>query len=323
MSALNRRVRGLITAGCGLLRYGRPSRVLLFGPHSFGDDLLCTTVLHEARRRGRPFGMMTRHPELFLGNADPSALLPVNDYYVQALRRLGGRVVQPYYAEGDRGNALRDIYQPCHILTEMCRLAGISGDISLRPYLHLSSGERRAGQRWPRQITVHSSCGSAAFPFTTKEWGAERFASVARELTGEFKLIQIGAASDPPLSVDLDLRGRTSLREAAAILAASEVFVGLEGFLTHLARAVDCPAVVIFGGRVRPETLGYGCNINLDSTVACAPCGLRDGCPNELACMKEITPNRVVTAVRSLVAARLQRPLRAETALVSTPVATP
>ena len=306
-----------------LLRYGRPRRVLLFGAHSLGDDLLCTTVLHEARRRGQPFAIMTSRPELFRGNTDPSALLPVDDDYAQALRRLGARVIQPYYAGRDPGNPHRDVFQPHHILIEMCRLAGITGEITLRPYLHLSPEEQREGRMFARQITVHSSCGSAAFPFTTKEWGAERFAAVARALAGEFKLIQIGAAADPPLPVDVDLRGRTTLRQAAAILAASEAFVGLEGFLSHLARAVDCPAVVIIGGRVRPETVGYACNINLDTSIACAPCGLRDGCPYELACMQGVTPAMVVAATQSLTARRAPRPLPAETAFVPQEAAAP
>ncbi len=262
-----RRLTGLIGASWGLLRHGRPRRVLLFGPRSLGDDLLCTTVLHEARRRGQPFAMMTRRPELFRGNSDPSAILPVDDYYAQALRRLGSRVIQPYYAGSDPTNPHRDVFQPRHLLAEMCRLAGLRGEISVRPYLSLSPGEEQNGRRFPRQVAIQSSCLSAAFPFTTKEWGAGRFAAAVKQLAGDFQLIQLGAPADPPLPVDLDLRGRTTLREAAAILAASEVFVGLEGFLTHLARAVDCPAVVIVGGRVRPETAGYACNVNLFRAV--------------------------------------------------------
>ena len=86
-----------------------------------------------------------------------------------------------------------------------------------------------------------------------KEWGAGNFGSTARMLAPDFKTVQLGSPSDPALPVDADLRGRTSLREAAAVLANSAAFVGLEGFLSHLARAVDCPAVVVFGGRARPE----------------------------------------------------------------------
>jgi ADP-heptose:LPS heptosyltransferase len=144
-----------------------------------------------------------------------------------------------------------------------------------------------------------------------------RLAAVARELARDFNLVQLGAAADPALPVGSDLRGRTSLREAAAILAASEVFVGLEGFLAHLARAVDCPSVVVLGGRARPETVGYACNVNLYHAVDCAPCGLRDGCPFKLKCLAEIPPETVAGAVRELVARRPARPLPAEIAIVS------
>jgi hypothetical protein len=288
------------------MRHGRPRRSLLFGPLSLGDDLLCTTVLREGARRGRRFAMMTDRPELFRGNRDATQVIPIDAHYVAALRRLGAEVVQPYY--GEAGGP---------ILAEMCRQAGLSGEITLRPYLELEPAERRAGRRFPRQLAIQSSCLSAALPFPTKEWGATRLAEVARHLGRDFQLIQLGARDDPPLPVHEDLRGRTTLREAAAVLAAAEVFIGLEGFLTHLARAVDCPAVVVMGGRETPARLGYSCNQNLVGTVACAPCHLQDGCPHALRCMGAITPVQVVAAVHGLVARSPARPLPAETMVLS------
>jgi ADP-heptose:LPS heptosyltransferase len=129
--------------------------------------------------------------------------------------------------------------------------------------------------------------------------------------------VQIGSTDDPPLPVDADLRGKTTIRETAAVLAASEMFVGLEGFLIHLARAVDCPAVVVFGGRARPEIFGYGCNVNLYDDIDCAPCGLRDGCPHAMKCMTAISPERVAVAARELAQRRPARPLPAETTAIS------
>jgi len=306
MSPLNPRLRGAVRAARGLIRHGRPPRSLLFGPLSLGDDLLCTTVLREGARRGRRFAMMTDRPELFRGNRDATQVIPIDAHYVAALRRLGAEVVRPYY--GEAGGP---------ILADMCRRAGLTGEIALRPYLELEPGERRTGRRFPRQVAIQSTCLSAALPLPTKEWGAERMAEVARRLGRDFPLIQLGAAGDPPLPVQLDLRGRTTLREAAAIVAAAEVFIGLEGFLTHLARAVDCPAVVVMGGREPPEHAGYACNQNLVGTVACAPCHLRDGCPHGLRCMGAITPTQVVAAVHGLVARSPARPLPAETMVLS------
>ena len=57
----------------------------------------------------------------------------------------------------------------------------------------------------------------------------------------------------PPLKGALDLRGKTGLREAAAILSNSLVFIGQVGFLMHLARAVDCRSVIVYGGQRNSE----------------------------------------------------------------------
>jgi hypothetical protein len=300
-----------------LARFGRPRQFLLFGPASIGDDLLCTTVLRESARRGRPLAMMSNRRELFLGNPDPSCVMPVDDYHAIALRRFGAKLVQPYYAMASEDGAPRDVFKPGHILAEMCRMAGISGEVILRPYLHLTDEEKKTGQIHRHQIAIQSTCRNARLPLSTKEWGVERLTAVAVGLSRDFQLVQLGAASDPALPVATDLRGRTTLREAAAILSASAAFVGLEGFLTHLARAVDCPSVVVMGGRVRPETVGYACNRNLFGAVECAPCGLRDGCPFNLKCMAILPPALVVEAALSIARAQVPRPLPAESQIVA------
>ena len=115
----------------------------------------------------------------------------------------------------------------------------------------------------------------------------------------------------------LDLRGRTTLREAAAVLHASLAFVGLEGFLAHLARSVDCPGVIVFGGRVRPETCGYTANRNFYGAVPCAPCGLRSGCPNSMVCMDEIAPLEVARSVRAFAGSPPARPLATDIATIA------
>ena len=48
----------------------------------------------------------------------------------------------------------------------------------------------------------------------------------------------------------------------------SLAFVGQVGFLMHLARAVDCRAVIVYGGRETPAQSGYPCNENLYSRGA-------------------------------------------------------
>lgn len=299
-----------------LLAWGAPRRSLVFGPRSIGDDLLCTAVLHEARRRGTPFVMFSNRPELFARNPDPLAVHPIDDHYLALLRRLGRTVAAPYYCSADPAEPDRDILPPRHIIAEMCRLAGIEGEVALRPRLSLSPEEIAAAPRLPRQIALHSSAAAAALPFSNKEWGADRFSALAALLAEDFSLVQIGSVRDPLLpGVALDLRGRTTLREAAAVQAASLLFVGLEGFLSHLARAVDCPSVVLLGGRATATQVGYSANLHLRAATPCSPCGLRSTCPHDLACMTGITPERAAAAVHEL-AARPRSPLPVETALL-------
>ena len=296
--------------------WGAPSRSLLFGPLSIGDDLLCTAVLREARLRNTPFAMFSNRPELFADNRDPLALHPIDDHYIALLRRLGRTVVTPYYSSRDPSNPDREITPPRHIIAEMCRLAGLRGEVSLRPYLHLTPEELAAAPHLPRQIAIHSSAAAAAIPYPNKEWGTDRFTDISRLLSNEFSLVQIGSARDPAIpGVALDLRGRTTLREAAAIQAASLIFIGLEGFLAHLARAVDCPSVVIQGGRTTAAQFGYSANIHLGVQMDCSPCGLRKDCPFQLACLRDLSPDVVADAARSL-AARQRHPLPVDTAQI-------
>ena len=297
-----------------LAAWGAPARSLVFGPLSLGDDLLCTAVLREARRREQPVVMFTARPELFVGNTDPVAVHSIDDHYMALLRRLGRRVYSPYYVSSDLACPDRDKVPTRHVIAEMCRLCGFHGEVTLRPYLHLTPAELTSAPRLPRQVSIHSSGLAAAIPYRTKEWGADRFTSLARLLSDDFSLVQIGSPRDPVLpGVALDLRGRTTLREAAAIQANSLLFVGLEGFLAHLARAVDCPSVIVHGGRAAPHAFGYSANINLHATPPCSPCGLRESCPNDLACLAAITPEHVVEAVNRL-AIRPRVPLPIETA---------
>jgi ADP-heptose:LPS heptosyltransferase len=111
------------------------------------------------------------------------------------------------------------------------------------------------------------------------------------------RVVQVGSASDVKLEGAVDLRGQTSLRETAALLANSLVFVGLAGSLMHLARAVDCRAVIIYGGREKPAITGYVANKNLFTQVRCAPCWLRNTCEFNHKCMDMISVDHVVAAV--------------------------
>lgn len=266
------------------------------GTGGIGDDLMGTTVFHELKKRGSGrLAVATQHPGLFQGNPDVDRIVYhqralVNDWLRTGLPfiRLGYSAYRP---ATDSDEPLTE-----HVLLKLCRLVGLTGKVELRPYFSLTREELTAGRRAEKQVVMQTSGLGAPYPMRNKEWYPARFQEVCDHLCSDATVIQIGSATDPRLAGAVDLRGQTSIRQSAALLANSLVFIGLEGFLMHLARAVDCRAVIIYGGRLMPSQIGYIANKNLYSPVECAPCWLRNPCNYNRKCMDMITAEQVITA---------------------------
>ena len=268
-----------VLGGLRLLLRHRPPLLLYYGV-GIGDNLLCTTIAREyARRALPPIWMLSDYPVLFAGNPDIGGVVPDAKLLRSFAKRNIGQVLCPHYAsavpEEDR-------------------------EIALRPYYAVPAPAQQSGRRVPNQIAIQSS--GLGWPIPVKEWFPERFQRVVDLLKARYGFVQIGAVSDPLLSGALDLRGQTSVPETAAILAQSRLFVGQVGFLMHLARAVDCPAVIVYGGREHPVQSGYICNRNLFTPLPCSPCWRRNSCPIERECMRQIEPESVARAIESQLA---------------------
>jgi ADP-heptose:LPS heptosyltransferase len=290
-------------------RHGRPSVLLQFHG-GLGDHLLLTCIARELKRQGeRCIWVATWAPELFRGNPDVRHVIPaLTDDLHWLLRTGGGRVPALIYAPHLPAER-RDVPPAKHLIAIMCEQAGVRGTIVARPYLHLTPAELAGGRHAPRQIAIQSTGRAASNFMWTKEWYPERFQEVVNRLKDRVTFVQVGSAKDVPLAGAIDLRGRTGMRETAAVMAASEAFVGLVGFPMHLARAVDCPAVIVYGGRELPSQSGYTANLNLTGEAPCAPCWRYDDCPGQRSCMDQIGANRVVAALEQLLAAPPARPL--------------
>jgi len=284
-----------------IARRGRPDVSLGF-LGGIGDDLLCTTPIEEWLRRGaRRVWFFTRHPDLYAGLDRRIRLLPEDARLRRIARRLGRPMRALSYTSHDPASD-REIPVARHLLAEMCRRAGLTGRVRLRPHLPLNSAEQSTAKSWSGCIAVQSSGLAAAVPMANKEWRIDRMQEVVDDFAGQWRIVQIGSAVDPPLRGAEDWRGRTRLRESAVLLAGARIFIGLEGFLMHLARAVECPAVIVYGGRVPPEITGYVCNRNLAHRPPCAPCWQYNRCDYGHACMESIGSAEVIAAVRDLLA---------------------
>jgi len=287
-----------------LLRYGWPKR-LVTTYVGIGDELMVTAAFWELhqRKQGRGTWFMSRYPQLWQGSGIASSVLPWNPGFYRLVERLRVPVLPIGYC-GASPNPEADCPLPGHAITNLCRQLGVSGSVDLKPHFVLSPSERKSGRHFAKQIAIQSSNAGGAHVIPLKKWPMENFQQVAEALTADgWGLVQLGSKDEPYIEGALDFRGKTTLREAASVLAHSQLFIGLAGGLMHLARAVDCPSVIIYGGREEPRMAGYSANINLVALPACAPCYLHNHCPEGLICMTMVGPEKVIAAARQRLAA--------------------
>ncbi len=283
------RLSGFVWSSKIALAAGGLPEIGIYFNGGLGDDIMCSAVARELKKRGtRKIWQFTSYPELLAGNSD---LIAVPADF--RLRRLCGLFRVPCIEL-----AYPDV-PPRHLIVMMCEAVGIRGEVELRPFVVLSEEEKSAGKVASRpQIAMQTSGLAARHPMRNKLWSHERFQAVANALKDDFDIVQLGAPSDPELHGALDLRGRTSVRQAAAILSASRLFLGLVTGLMHLARAVECRSVIVYGGREHPSQSGYSANENLYWSGPCAPCWQRNDCNYDRVCMSEILPEQVIGAAR-------------------------
>ena len=258
---------------------------------ALGDNILLTAVAREIRR-ARPtlrIVVETAYPELF--RHSPHVTWAVDAHW----RVLTRHHFRPAYQIGPASSRTHMVDQ----MYAQCPFPLVSPD--RRPEIFLSDEERRDFERrYPAGAVVVCPVGKRTHAADRKEWGVENFQAVVDALPG-WHWIQTGS-SGPLLRGVEDLRG-LPVRDTAGLLSRARLFLGLEGGLMHMARAVDCPAVVVYGGAISPAVSGYPEHVVLTRQPECAPCLTANGpltpCPHARKCLTDITVGEVVAALTS------------------------
>ena len=147
----------------------------------------------------------------------------------------------------------------------------------------------------------------------SRRWPLENFIKVIEELRQRVscKVVVVGGIQELGLSTRLRLRlgpdivdliGRLSLLDSAALLKRSRLFITNDTGPMHIAAILKVPMVAIFGGgylsRFDPRKISSR-TIVLSKNVECAPCE-KTQCAS-LKCLKEILPEEVlISALRLL-----------------------
>jgi len=154
-------------------------------------------------------------------------------------------------------------------------------------------------------------CPGVAFG-PSKRWPAEYFAEVAKSKLQEgYQIWLFGSLADKPLAEIIqaqnnkrcvDLCGGTSLAEAIDLLSLAKLIVTNDSGLMHIGAALHKPLIAIYGSTSADFTPPLGDRVKiLNLNLACSPCFKRE-CPlGHLRCMKDLTPEQVITAIKEFI----------------------
>jgi heptosyltransferase-1 len=167
-----------------------------------------------------------------------------------------------------------------------------------------------------RVLLAHGVTGPYAVlcPFTTrdqKHWPEERWATLAAALGRDFGLtpVVLGGAGDGGKGRRLreaatgrvvDLTGRTTLGESAAVVEGASLVIGVDTGLTHMSVAFARPTVALFGATRPYLDAGTPKARVLYHPYPCSPCRRRPNCDRRFPCMAAIETDEVLHAARRL-----------------------
>ncbi|MCB1117111.1 MAG: lipopolysaccharide heptosyltransferase II [Chlamydiia bacterium] len=198
-----------------------------------------------------------------------------------------------------------------HLVKTYRDLLGSEGERS--PKLYLSEDEKTNAWKLLEHFNVKpGDCLVGINPGAAygeaKCWLPERFAEVAKNLLEDdrCKVVFFGDAGSKSMVNDIckdlperaiNLAGLTTLRELMAIISLLRVFLTNDSGPMHIASALGCRVVALFGSTDPVVTGPYLTGKVIRKDVACSPCFKRK-CPIDFRCMKRIECEEVIKAIK-------------------------
>ncbi len=198
------------------------------------------------------------------------------------------------------------------------RVLGVQGSLDDAPDIAITVSEKRLdGAReilWQARVdpnTTLVAVGAGSTNSRAKRWGTGKFAELCVRLADETPatVLLVGGPDETGIAGELignrpdrivDLIGKTSVADAAAILGLCEMLVSNDMGLAHLAPAVGTKTAVIFGPTDPVTTRPFSNDAFIvREEVDCSPCMLRD-CPIDHRCMARISVDRVFSVCRDI-----------------------
>lgn len=194
-------------------------------------------------------------------------------------------------AAGVNGNSaglrLKEPDQSLRVAVREEHLNGVPADTEGIVALQLGASEER--RRWP--IRYFAQLGEML-------WEQEKRVPVLLGTEGERHLGE--RFKERARCPVLDVQGKTSLSELAAVLAECDALVSNDTGTMHLAAGLGVPVAALFLATAQPWDTGpysEGC-VSLEPEMICHPCAFGQECENEEQCRFGVLPEMVFEQLR-------------------------
>jgi lipopolysaccharide heptosyltransferase II len=184
---------------------------------------------------------------------------------------------------------------------------------------NLTDEERAAAARHVSAIGRPYAVLFVGTRWQSKQWFPRQISQCADRLASDYGLgtVLLGATADGPLAQEVEavatqrlinLAGRTTLREAIAIIQGARIAVGPDTGLMHIAAAVRTPVISLWGATSPERTGPYRYEeLVLQGRAPCAPCHRRT-CSIGKICLQSIGWDQMDAKIRTVLAEQEQAP---------------
>lgn len=222
----------------------------------------------------------------------------------------GGPTVPIFLSESRTNYCTYDAPDRCiqrhdkHVIQQICDVYGF-GNVELKCELYLTDEEWEFGSEFRGGIVIDPHTKDEYT--VNKRYPFEKWQRVVDALRadGHTKIVQVGQRTERVLDGVRDMTGKTTFRQAAAMIGQADLFLGSEGGLMHAANAVRTSAVVIITGFLHPRMTCYPNNTNIwlgdPLKGGHGPCGMKVHCQRCFEECRQHDEFEIVEAVKKVV----------------------
>lgn len=280
-------------------RYKRNKVILFRYTTALGDALMLTTLAREVKKRNPNayIHVVTGVPVIFERNPDINEISPEPKSHVDGLGKYLIRYEHQFPWEK-------------HILNSCAEIVDINDAIELKTYIYPTVNDFK----FAKDIINNSDLppiliNRKAGPRTDKKnWPDNYWNILIQDLTQKYFIIEIGGTEETATSTEtknyINLTGKTSIHQSAALMSVTKLLVCPVTGLLHLASAYNLTTLCILGGSEPAIGTKYTNTHFIESRPACADCYEQGPCNFEFICLHDISPKMVFSRINELMEQR-------------------